>query len=51
VKTSELIKRCREITAELCQAVKEAKNDAQLLDYLQFCSRFHDYSFQNRFLI
>jgi len=51
MKAAELTKKCREITAELVQAVKKANNDEQILNYLDFCSRFHNYSFNNRLLI
>ena len=51
MKAAELTKKCREITAELVQAVKKANNDEQILNYLEFCSRFHNYSLHNRFLI
>ena len=51
MKAAELTKKCREITAELVQAVKKANNDEQILNYLDFCSRFHNYSLHNRFLI
>ena len=51
MKVTELKKRCKEYTAELVQAVKEAKNDKKLLEYFDFCSRFHNYSFGNRLLI
>ena len=51
MKTSELNKICLEYTAELVEAVKIEGNDERLLDYFEFCSRFHHYSFQNRILI
>ena len=51
MKTTELTRICREYTAELVEAVKNEKNDARLLEYFEFCSRFHNYSFQNRILI
>jgi len=51
MKAAELTKKCREITAELVQAVKKANSDEQILNYLDFCSRFHNYSLHNRFLI
>ena len=51
MKTTELNKICREYTAELVEAVKTEGNDERLLDYFEFCSRFHHYSFQNRILI
>ena len=51
MKAAELTKKCREITAELVKAVKEANNDEQIVAYLDFCSRFHNYSLHNRFLI
>ena len=51
MKAAELTKKCREITAELVHAVKKAKSDEQILNYLEFCSRFHNYSLHNRFLI
>jgi len=51
MKATDLKKKCTEITAELIQAVKSAKNDEQIIQYLDFCSRFHNYSLHNRFLI
>jgi len=51
MKTSELKRKCTEIINELVQATKKAKSDEQVLNYLEFCSRFHNYSFGNRLLI
>ena len=51
MKTAELNSKCREYAAELVEAVRNEKNDRKLLDYFEFCSRFHCYSFQNRILI
>lgn len=51
MKTAELNKKCREYTAELVEAVKKKKDDRRLLEYFEFCSRFHYYSFHNRMLI
>jgi len=51
MKAAELTKKCREITAELVKAVKSASNNEQILNYLDFCSRFHNYSLNNRLLI
>jgi len=51
MKTAELNSICREYIADLVEAVKNEKDDKRLLDYFEFCSRFHNYSFQNRILI
>ncbi len=51
MKAVDLNRICREYTAELVDAVKHEKDDRRLLDYFEFCSRFHNYSFQNRILI
>ncbi len=51
MKIAELNKKCGEYTAELVEAVKEKKDDKRLIEYFEFCSRFHYYSFQNRMLI
>jgi len=51
MKVAELKKRCKEYTAELIEAVKKEKNSERLLNYFEFCSRFHNYSFGNRLLI
>ena len=51
MKTAELNKMCREYTSELIEAIKNEKKDERLLEYFEFCSRFHNYSFQNRMLI
>jgi len=51
MKTADLNRICREYTAELVNAVKNEKDDKRILEYFEFCSRFHNYSFQNRILI
>jgi hypothetical protein len=51
MKTADLDRICREYTAELVEAVRNEKDDKRLLEYFEFCARFHNYSFQNRILI
>ena len=51
MRVSELKKRCKQYAAELIDAVKKEKNSERLIEYFEFCSRFHNYSFGNRLLI
>ena len=51
MKTAQLTNKCREIAAGLANAIKKARDDNRLLNYLSFCARFHSYSFANRLLI
>jgi antirestriction protein ArdC len=51
MKTSELKTICENHVNDLITAIAETKDTKQFLDYLDFCSRFHRYSFRNRILI
>ncbi len=51
MKAADLKKKCTEMVAQLIAAVKTEMNDSKILEYLEFCSRFHNYSFHNRLLI
>jgi antirestriction protein ArdC len=51
MKHSELRKKCATYLEDLISAVKSEHSNAVLLDYLDFCARFHRYSFRNRLLI
>ena len=51
MKVKELKDVCEEYIAELIAEISETKNEQRFLNYLDFCSRFHRYSFRNRVLI
>ncbi|MFZ2632714.1 MAG: ArdC-like ssDNA-binding domain-containing protein [Desulfosalsimonadaceae bacterium] len=51
MKANELKEICENHVADLITAIAETKNEQRFLDYLDFCSRFHRYSFRNRILI
>lgn len=51
MKQSELRKKCSTYLEDLISAVKSETSNEVLLDYLNFCARFHRYSFRNRLLI
>jgi len=42
---------CENHVTDLITAISETKDTKRFLDYLDFCSRFHHYSFRNRILI
>jgi len=51
MKHSELQKKCTTYLEDLITAVKSERSNEVLLDYFNFCARFHRYSFRNRLLI
>ena len=51
MKANELKEICENHVADLIAAIAETKDEQRFLDYLDFCSRFHRYSFRNRILI
>lgn len=51
MKVKELKDVCEDYIAELIAEISETRNEQRFLDYLDFCSRFHRYSFRNRVLI
>jgi antirestriction protein ArdC len=51
MKIKELKEICEEYVAELIAEIADTKNEQRFLEYLDFCSRFHRYSFRNRVLI
>jgi len=51
MKANELKEICENHVADLITAIAETKNEQRFLDYLDFCSMFHRYSFRNRILI
>jgi len=51
MKTSELKKICEDHVNDLITAIAETRDGQRFLDYLNFCARFHRYSFRNRILI
>lgn len=51
MKANELKEICENHVADLITAISETKDTKRFLDYLDFCARFHRYSFRNRILI
>jgi len=51
MKAGELKEICENHVADLITAISETKDTKRFLDYLDFCARFHRYSFRNRILI
>ena len=51
MKTSELKNICEDHVNDLITAIAETRDGQRFLDYLNFCARFHRYSFRNRILI
>jgi len=51
MQTNELKKKYEEYLQTLIEEIKSEKSSETLLGYLDFCSRFHRYSFNNKILI
>ena len=51
MKVNDLKKRCREYIQQLTQEIKNQRSHKKIIEYLNFCSRFHRYSFHNTILI
>jgi len=51
MKSAELKKKYQEYLQTLIGDIKSQKSSEVILDYLDFCSKFHRYSFHNRILI
>ncbi|MFZ2633438.1 MAG: ArdC-like ssDNA-binding domain-containing protein [Desulfosalsimonadaceae bacterium] len=51
MKANELKEICENHVADLITAISETKDTKRFLDYLDFCAKFHRYSFRNRILI
>ena len=51
MKTWELKKRCKDYLEKLIREIRKEKSNESILKYLDFCSRFHGYSFRNTLLI
>ena len=51
MRTQDLKNRCNEYLDNLISEVKRARSTKAIVDYLDFCSRFHNYSFHNTLLI
>ena len=51
MRTQDLKNRCNEYLDNLISEVKRARSTKTVVDYLDFCSRFHNYSFHNTLLI
>jgi hypothetical protein len=51
MKTSDLKKICEDHVNDLITAIADTRDERRFLDYLDFCARFHQYSFRNRILI
>jgi hypothetical protein len=49
MKSAELHEKCKKITNDLIEEIKSEKFN--ISDYLDFCSKFHNYSFRNKLLI
>ena len=51
MRTQDLKNRCNEYLDNLISEVKWTRSTKAIVDYLDFCSRFHNYSFHNTLLI
>ena len=51
MRANELKEICENHVNDLIKAIAETRDEKKFLDYLNFCSRFHRYSFSNRILI
>jgi len=51
MKTFKLKKRCKDYLEKLIREIRKEKSNESILQYLDFCSRFHGYSFRNTLLI
>lgn len=51
MKNKELSKICKDYVDNLVSEIKTEESSDRLISYFDFCSRFHNYSFNNRILI
>ncbi len=51
MKAADLKEICENHVSDLIAAITEIRDEKKFVDYLNFCSRFHRYSFSNRILI